>query len=146
MYFLMPLFAMVLLMGDLVSAEDSASKIERKHYQPWEKDVGYTQVVRVGNTLYLSGVTGDGSSIAQQLDNVYRTVTTILLDFDATTASIVKETIFTTDIEALKEAREMRKKYFQYDQYPASTWVQIERLFMPDLKVEVEMIVALPKT
>lgn len=145
-YFLIPLLLSLLLTAGGASAEAPVSSIERKHHQPWEPDVGYTQAVRVGNTLYLSGVTSDGSSFADQLDNVYKTIKTILLEFDVTTDSIVKETIFTTDIEALKEAGEVRKQHFKYKRYPASTWVQIDRLFMPEFLVEVEVIVEIPET
>lgn len=145
-YFLIPLLLSLLLTIGIASAEEAASSIERKHHQAWEPDVGYTQVVRVGNTLYLSGVTSDGSSFADQLDNVYKTIKTILSEFDVTTDSIVKETIFTTDIEALKEAGEVRKQHFKNKRYPASTWVQIDRLFMPEFRVEVEVIVELPET
>jgi enamine deaminase RidA (YjgF/YER057c/UK114 family) len=29
--------------------------------------------------------------------------------------------------------------------YPAATWVQISRLYMPDAKLEIEVIAHLPK-
>jgi 2-iminobutanoate/2-iminopropanoate deaminase len=49
-----------------------------------------------------------------------------------TFAHVIKENLYTTDIEA-------RKAFYQND-FPAATWVQVQQLFVPELKVEVEWI------
>jgi enamine deaminase RidA (YjgF/YER057c/UK114 family) len=57
---------------------------------------------------------------------------------------VVKENLYTTDIEAMKQYNYVRKPYYKGD-FPAATWVQISRLFMADAKLEIELIAHLPK-
>ena len=57
---------------------------------------------------------------------------------------MVKENLYTTDIEAMKKYNDARKVFYKGD-FPAATWVQISRLFMADAKLEVELIAHLPK-
>ncbi len=59
--------------------------------------------------------------------------------FGAGFDDIVKETIFTTDIEALKAARDARRAFYG-EHTPASSWIGVERLFVPELKIEIEVI------
>lgn len=109
---------------------------------PWENEIGYTQAVRVGNTLYVSGVTGGGAmpdAIKKSYDNVAKTLAAHGLGFQ----HVVKETIYTTDIEALKTNKGIRKTYYGTD-FPAATWVQVARLFRPEHVIEVEVIAIFP--
>jgi len=75
------------------SQPDKAQEVSRTYYQAWEKDIGYAQVVRSGNTLHLSGITGEGATFKQQLHHIYQQIQTILADFNATTSHITKEVI-----------------------------------------------------
>ena len=120
-----------------VSAKDT---IERKHLGDWEKDLGYTQTVKVGNTLYLSGITSGAATMADQINEIYTLITKILAEYNLTTAAIIKETVYTTDIDALKINAGHRKQFFKNNHYPAATWVQVERLIVPELLLEVEII------
>lgn len=117
--------------------------IERHYFNNWEKQIGYAQVVRVGNTLHVSGVVGGGATLAAQLDNVYREIGDILLKFNATPDDIVKEVLYTTDMEAMKKLIKQRKGFYSDGLYPAATWVQIERLFMPEAMLEIDVTVVL---
>jgi 2-iminobutanoate/2-iminopropanoate deaminase len=114
--------------------------VERSHYNSWEADIGYTQVVRSDNTLYLSGITSSSETFDGQLEEIYTTIMAILADYRVDSTAVVKETIYTRDIEALKKAIPLRKQFYPNGQYPSSTWVQVERLFMPDHLIEVEVI------
>ena len=71
----------------------------------------------------------------------YTTVHGILKKFNLGTNHIIKETLFTTDIEALKKAIPARKTFFNSGKYPAATWVQVSRLYDPAHLLEVELIV-----
>ncbi len=117
--------------------------IERVHYGDWEREIGYTQVVRVGNTLHLSGVVAGGATMEEQLVAVYRRIESILNDFDATLDDIVSEILFTTDMEATKAASSARHELFSGN-YPAASWIQIERLYSPGALVEVEVRAVVP--
>lgn len=138
------LISLILLTTGCTVYGDRVTTIERRHYGDHEAAIGYTQAVRTGNTLYLAGLTHQGDTMADQLEGIYNTIERILSDYGATTADIVRETVYTTDIEALKEAIPLRKSYFPSGVFPAATWVQVERLFLPSMKVEVEVSVQIP--
>lgn len=128
--------------GLAISAENS--HIERKYYNPWEREIGYAPVVKVGNTLYLSGVTSPGETMAEQVESIYTSIGKMLAEHGAGFDDIVKETVFIRDIEALKGASGVRKKFFADGKDPASSWIQIDRLFVEDRMIEVEAIAVLP--
>ena len=117
--------------------------IERKHYGDWEKDVGYTQAVRVGDQLYLAGVGGQGETQIEQMNDIYKIIGKILADYKASSRDIVKEVIYTTNIDELITLKDARKNYYQNADYPSSTWVQVQRLFDPRMKIEIDVTVQL---
>ena len=103
---------------------------------------GYAQAVRVGNVLYSSGTVAREVSpegITGVYNNLQRTLAQYGLDF----RHVVKENLYTTDIEAMKQHNAARKVFYKGD-FPAATWVQISRLFMADAKLEVELIAHFP--
>lgn len=104
---------------------------------------GYTQAVKVGNTLYLSGITGMGP-MNESLQSVYERIGVALAEAGADFSHVVKENLYTTDIEAVKEHNEVRMKFYKGD-YPAATWVQVVRLFDAAYNLEVEVVAVLPK-
>ncbi|GAA0882835.1 hypothetical protein GCM10009120_14320 [Sphingobacterium siyangense subsp. cladoniae] len=67
-----------------------------------------------------------------------------MASFGATFQHVVKENLYTTDIEAMKKYNDVRKKFYNHD-FPAATWIQVQRLYMSDAKLEVELIAHLPK-
>ena len=137
----------LLLLALLTSAISAVSaqelRKEKFNLGSWENDIGYAQAVRVGNTLYVSGSTGTGSmpeAIKGTFDVIKRTLAAYHLDF----RHVVKENIYTTDIEALKAAKDVRKAYYGTD-FPAATWIQISRLYEPTQVIEVEVIAVFPE-
>ncbi|MCS4167976.1 MULTISPECIES: RidA family protein [Sphingobacterium] len=104
---------------------------------------GYCQVLKVDNILYISGaVTTDLSP--KGIQAVYTDLKASLASFGATFQHVVKENLYTTDIEAMKKYNDVRKKFYNHD-FPAATWIQVQRLYMSDAKLEVELIAHLPK-
>jgi enamine deaminase RidA (YjgF/YER057c/UK114 family) len=97
-----------------------------------------------GNVLYLSGTVGRGATMAEQLKSAYTTIERTLKNYGAGFQNVVKENLYTTDIDEVKSSNEIRKSFYKGD-FPAATWVQISRLFMPQTLVEVEVIAHLPK-
>jgi enamine deaminase RidA (YjgF/YER057c/UK114 family) len=104
---------------------------------------GYTQAILTGNVLYISGTVGRGQTMADQLKSVYEGIEQTLKHYGATFQQVVKENLYTTDIEATKAANYVRKPFYKGD-FPAATWVQISRLYMSTALVEVEVIAHLP--
>jgi len=129
-----------------LTAQNNNIKKEKWHWDnalKQDTSAGYVQVVKVDNVLYISGavareVTPEG------ITRVYQALERSLKSFGATFQNVVKENLYTTDIEAMKKYNDARKAFYKGD-FPAATWNQITRLFMADAKLEVELIAHLPK-
>jgi enamine deaminase RidA (YjgF/YER057c/UK114 family) len=117
--------------------------IKRHYLGKWEQEIGYAGVSQVGNTLHISGVACGGETMQAAVTACYRELGDILKKFGATPDRIVKENIYTTDIEALKKCIPSRKNFFNNTNYPAATWVQVSRLFGAEHLLEVEVTVEL---
>lgn len=110
-----------------------------------EKGIGYTHAVQVGKTLFISGtVDGIHDDMKSQMETIYKYVNETLDNYGINTSAIVKEIIYTTDIDGFKAQIPVRKAFYKDGAFPTSTWVQVERLFIPKLKVEMEFIAQLP--
>lgn len=129
----------------LFGCSTSTQNIERKNYNNLEDEVGYFQVVKVNNILYISGIISDKNTFENQVDDIYNTLKKILRDYNVGTNEIVKEVIFTTDMKKLKSTISIRRAHFNSKKYPASSWVQVERLWSPSHFIEVEVVVILPQ-
>ncbi len=116
---------------------------------PWEKEYGYAQGVRVGDTIYLSGqvshddkgnILGEGD-MEVQMRAVYANVQKVLAQYDASIDNVVDEIIFATDMESAFAARvKMKQEVFSGSPVLASTIVQIQRLALPQLMIEIRCI------
>lgn len=104
---------------------------------------GYVQVVKVDNILYISGAVSTEIT-PEGITRLYKALEQSLQSFGATFQHVVKENLYTTDIEAMKKNNNSRKVFYKGD-YPAATWTQVVRLYMPDAKLEVELVAHLPK-
>jgi enamine deaminase RidA (YjgF/YER057c/UK114 family) len=139
-------FLTLLLLGSLLSmAQNSAIQKQKFHWGRGDSDTatGYAQAVLVDNVLYISGTVG-GGDMATAVQRVYSGLERTLAHYGATFQNVVKENLFTTDIEAVKQHNGIRKAFYKGD-YPAATWVQISRLYMPQATLEVEVVAHLPK-
>jgi len=136
----------IFLLNTNIAAQNNGIKKEKWHFgNAWQQDTsaGYVQVVKVENVLYISGavaidVTPEG------ITRVYQALERSLKSFGATFQNVVKENLYTTDMEAMKKYNSARKVFYKGD-FPAATWMGVSRLFMADAKLEVELIAHLPK-
>ena len=131
----------VLLITSLTAVAENKPTIQRHHLGDWEKEIGYSGVAEVNNQLFISGIACAGKTMEEAVKSCYTRAQEILKKFNATSDQIIKETVYTTDIEALIKAIPTRKSFFNQRQYPAATWVQISRLYSPGDLLEVELIV-----
>ncbi len=118
---------------------------EKWHWDnPYKQNesAGYAQVVKAGNNIYVSGVPTDDLS-PDGIARLYSTLEECLKPFGASAKDVVKETLYTTDIEAMKKYNGARKEFYNGD-YPAATWVQISRLYEPTAQLEVDLIAVIP--
>jgi enamine deaminase RidA (YjgF/YER057c/UK114 family) len=103
-----------------------------------ERSIGFCQAVRVGDVLYISGVTG-AAPMNSAVPRVYEQLRRILEANGLTFADVVKETVYATDLDAFIKASDARKPFYG-SWLPAATWVQVQRLYLPSFVVEVELV------
>ena len=104
---------------------------------------GYAQAVKVDNVIYISGTVARDVT-PEGIKRVYEALEKTLQHYGATFQNVVKENLYTTDMEAMKRYNDARKVFYKGD-FLAATWVQIPRLYMADVRLEIELIAYLPK-
>ena len=107
---------------------------------PWETDIGYAEVVEANGTVYISGIVCGGESYREAVPECYKELQHVLAEVKLKPHNIVKETVFTKDIDAFKEQIPARKAFYGNKEYPAATWIEANRLYLPEHLVEVEVI------
>jgi 2-iminobutanoate/2-iminopropanoate deaminase len=115
----------------------------------WEKEYGYAQAVKVGDTIYVSGqvshddagnIVGRGE-MEVQMRQAYANIQKLLAKYGATIENIVDEILFVTDMDAaFAAAAKCRQEIFSGTPVIASTIVQIQRLAFPDLMIEIRCV------
>jgi 2-iminobutanoate/2-iminopropanoate deaminase len=119
---------------------------------PWEKEYGYAQAVKVGDTIYLSGQVShdDRGNIVglrdmeAQMRQAYNNTQKVLAQYGATMDNVVDEVLFVTDMDtAFAAAVKCRHEVFSGTPVVASTIVQIQRLAFPDLLIEIRCVAKL---
>jgi reactive intermediate/imine deaminase len=111
----------------------------------------YTDAVRVGDLLFISGcvptdakgtVVG-GDDVAAQARKTFENIGLILERAGASFADVVKVTVYLTDVDDRPKINPVRQEVFG-DARPASTLVEVSRLAIPGIKIEVEAIARVP--
>lgn len=134
---LLAICLLALLTGCANTHVDTAAKSCYHLNAAVETDIGYCQALRIGNTLHISGSVGRGdmaSAMRGAYDELKRTLADNGLDFK----DVVKENVYTTDLDAFIHNKDIRKEYYGTD-FAAATWVQVQRLYLPAFVVEVEL-------
>ena len=116
---------------------------------------GYSQIVEVsaGRIIFIAGQTAldsDGNLVgkndfATQAGQVFKNLTIALQASRCTPASLVKLTVFLTDMDNLTHYREARNRFFASVTPPAApavTLVEVSKLYGPDFLIEIEAIAA----
>lgn len=107
--------------------------------------LGYSHIVKVGEKVYVSGqlpldqegnIVGKGDMVAQT-DKTYENLKKCLESVGATLYDIVMLRVFVTDLGEYDKTRDIRKKYFGKYR-PATTGLEISRLYFSDAMIEVE--------
>ncbi len=64
-----------------------------------------------------------------------------LAHYRLTFAHVVKENVYTADLDVLKTNLAVRRAFYGTE-FPAATWVQVSRLYSPTQVLEVEQLIA----
>jgi 2-iminobutanoate/2-iminopropanoate deaminase len=122
-----------------------STTIERKVYAALPPAVGpYSHSVRNGNTLYLSGFTAfgteaQGQSLEKQANAILEQIKTVAGEEGTDMSSLLKVTIFITDFSQAGELRKVLGQYYD-GHFPASSLVEVSKLFSLELNIEIEAI------
>ena len=111
----------------------------------------YTDAVRFKDTLYISGLAPldassnlvGGDDPAAQTRQIFLNMKKILDAAGATFADVLRVTVYLTEIEDRKKINPVRQEFFGATR-PASTLIEVSKLAVPRMRVEIEAIVGLP--
>lgn len=110
----------------------------------------YTDAVRFGDLLFISGVAPldesgkvvGGEDVVQQTRQVFKNMAKILNAANAGFEDILRVTVYLTDVEDRTKINPVRKEFFGSTR-PASTLIEVSRLAVPGMKIEIEAIAGL---
>lgn len=112
---------------------------------PWEKSVGYSRAVRVGNQVFVSGTTASDENgqprfigdAYLQTQFILKKIAAALKEVGADVADVTRTRMFVTDISRWEEIGKAHGEVFG-EIRPAATMVEARRLVNPDHLVEIE--------
>lgn len=113
----------------------------------------YTDAVRFGNLLFVSGMVGVDAQgrvigrgdVVAQARATFANMQRILEAEGASFADVLKVTVYLRNVEDRARINPVRAEFFG-DARPASTLVEVSKLVAPELLIEVEAVVGLPQT
>jgi reactive intermediate/imine deaminase len=136
-----------------------SNRIETRFVNPStvSKSTGYSQAAEIdlgkSKMLILSGqvaldaegkVAGE-NNFEQQTEQVFENIKAIIENSGGTMNHLVKITIYLRDVSNITQFREVRDKYINLSNPPASTLVEITDLARDEFLLEVEATAVIPK-
>jgi 2-iminobutanoate/2-iminopropanoate deaminase len=112
----------------------------------------YTDAVRAGDLLFVSGIVGvdangdlvGGDDVVAQARQVFENIGAILAAASCAFGDVVKVTIYLTDVDDRPKINPVRQTVFG-ETRPASTLVEVPRLAVDGAKIEIECVAVIPR-
>ncbi|MFE5023399.1 RidA family protein [Streptomyces sp. NPDC056656] len=136
--------------SQLPMPEASAASGRTDLFYYWEsqqRSLGYSQGVRVDNTVWLSGTAAldkdfncvSPGDLPAQMTFIYARIKESLGKYALDFRHVVRENMYVTDMNALVDALPYRKGIYSNGPFPASTTIQVNQLLVPGLMIEIEV-------
>lgn len=112
-----------------------------------EIDLGTSKMLIISGQVALDkegNLVGKGD-LAKQSEQVFTNIKAIVEDAGGTMSDLVKIGIFMLDASQVTTLRDVRDRFINIKQRPASTLVQVSRLYRDDLLIEIEATAVIPK-
>lgn len=117
---------------------------------PWEAIAGYSRAVRVGPFVYVAGTTatdasGQISSMDpyQQTRHILQKVSDALAAVGASLEHVVRTRVYVTNMADFAEVAKAHGEVFA-EIRPANTLVEVSRLAIPEMLVEIDVDAVVP--
>jgi 2-iminobutanoate/2-iminopropanoate deaminase len=110
----------------------------------------YTDAVRFKDMLFISGLGAfdaagnvvGADDVVEQTRQIFRNMQLVLDAAGADFSDILKVVVYVTDVKDLPRINPVRQQVFG-EYRPTSTLVEVSRLALPEMKVEIEAVVGL---
>lgn len=150
------LIALMILSSGYVAAQTKSS-VTFKNPPTLSKPTGYSHAAEIdlgtSKILLISGqvsldvegkIVGE-DNVEQQTEQVFKNIQAIVENSGGTMNDLVKITIYLRDVSNIVKFREVRNKYINVNNPPASTLVEISKLARDEFLLEVEATAVIPK-
>ena len=117
----------------------------------WSDKLTFSPAVRVGNLLFISGMTAADPSgrivgendIVRQTEYIFEKMGAVLAAAGADFSNIVETTDYYTELKDYARTGEVRRRVFGAPPYPAATGVQVAGLIRPGALIEIKAVAVL---
>lgn len=112
----------------------------------WEREVGYSRAIRVGNRVYVAGTTavdeegrlvGENNPYAQAMF-IFRKIESALTEAGASMSDVVRTRMYIIRREDWEAVGRAHGAFFRETQ-PAATLIVVQGLIAPELLIEIEV-------
>lgn len=113
-----------------------------------EVDLGTCRMILISGQVPLDSVGNliGKNDIEKQTEQVFTNIRAILTGMGGTMNDLVKIGVYMTDASQLLKFREVRTRFVNNEHPPASTLVEVRRLYREDVMIEIEATAIIPKS